>query len=250
MTSDLLNMQGTVTLVTGAAGGIGSAVAKIISRHGGQCVLHDSCSISSDEAAYCHTGSTVLMLQGDLSNPSECERIFRRLDDLSITVDRLVNCTGIYIRRPVSSLDLAMMERTFAINTFAPFHLTKLLAERLLNGKIEGRVVNVASDAWLKGPSKGAHYAASKAALVAMTRSLARALGPRSITVNSVSPGVTRTHQPQLDDSQFLEGGKKIPLGRIAEPEDVANVILFLLSPMGSYVNGHDLMVNGGSLTR
>jgi 3-oxoacyl-[acyl-carrier protein] reductase len=247
MIDELLNMQGTITLVTGAAGGIGSAVTKRIGDRGGRCVLHDLSGLPLSEEIL---GGGNVALRGNLSDKNECARLFERLDAMSIAVDHLVNCAGIYARSTVSSLNLPLIEHTFSVNTFAPVLLAKLLAERLVARSAKGRVVNVASDAWMKGPPTGAHYAGSKAALVAMTRSLARALGPRGITVNSVSPGVTRTRQPQLDDSQFAIEGAKIPLGRVAEPTDVANAILFLVSPMGSYVNGHDLVINGGCFMR
>jgi NAD(P)-dependent dehydrogenase (short-subunit alcohol dehydrogenase family) len=113
-----------------------------------------------------------------------------------------------------------------------------------------GAIVNVASGRGLQGAAGGSHYAASKAGLLSLTRSLALEWGP-SIRVNAVVPGVTDTDQPREaspNEEELYSRGRKIPLGRIGQPEDIANAVCFLLSSDASYVTGQSLCVNGGSI--
>ncbi len=239
----LLDLRGRTVVVTGAGGGIGSAIVQILTSRGATCVACD------------REGSLPLQrpkfISCDLSSPHGCEVLFDRIEGLFPDIDSLVNCAGIYPRVDLMrGLSAEVLGSTFALNTFAPMQLSRRLVLYLADKKRPGCVVNVASDAWFKSPTLGPHYAGSKAALVAMSRSLAKATGPRGIRVNSVSPGMTRTGQPGLNDKQFAEEGRCHPLGRVAEPEDVAYAVLFLLSDMAAYINGHDLVVNGGSVPR
>lgn len=242
----VLSMKNRVAIVTGASGGIGNAVASVLIRQGAFCLLSDSAPPTFEQKESLSSGNAQF-LQGDLGEEQTLNEIFESVKNLlNRPADLLINCAGLYERWDLLCLPNSVLEQTMRLNINAPFLLSQRAANEMILANIPGRIINISSDAWIKGPRRGAHYAASKAALVGMTRSMARVLGPYGINVNCVSPGVTRTRQPCLNESEFNARGKTIPLGRVAEPIDVAHAVLFLCSELSNYITGHELVINGG----
>ncbi|WP_165786435.1 SDR family oxidoreductase [Methylomonas sp. Kb3] len=242
----LLSMKNRVAIVTGASGGIGNAVTSVLIRQGAFCLLSDNVPPTLEQKKLIASESAQF-LQGDLSEEKTINEIFDSVKTLlNRPADLLINCAGLYERWDLLCLPNSVLETTMRLNVNVPFLLSQRAANEMISANIPGRIINISSDAWIKGPRRGAHYAASKAALVGMTRSMARALGSYGINVNCVSPGVTRTRQPGLNASEFNDRGKTIPLGRVAEPIDVAHAVLFLCSDISNYITGHELIINGG----
>ena len=225
-------------LVTGSARGIGLACANALSRSGHQVVGVDI--IEHDEGLF-HSTHTV-----DLGDPKACAELVEVLPP----VDVLVNNAAVLHEVPFESLTLEQFDETIAVNLRGPFLLTQGLIGQMGN-RGWGRIVNVASVAARTGAiSHAAAYAASKAGLVALTKSLARHYGPQGITVNAVLPGGINTPmaQKQIErDPDLLERVlSQIPVGRMGEGRDVGDVVAFLASDQAGFVNGVSIDVSGG----
>ena len=233
--------DGHNALVTGGTRGIGKAVVERLLTDGAQVTVlsrSDDCPVVGSLTVKC-----------DLRFSDE---IFMTINNLwcHSHFDILVNCAGIAPIAQLRKISVDKWNETLAVNLTAPFILSQLLANDMV-GYGWGRIIYVSSIAGKIGSRLcGAHYSASKAALIGLTKHLARELGTRGITVNCVCPGQTDTDMLK----PFLAGGGKerieanIPLGRVATPEEVASVIAFLASGEASYVNGAIIDVNGGQL--
>lgn len=167
--------------------------------------------------------------------------MLRRHADLSC----LVNCAGLYRSRPFRAVSADEFDATIAVNLRAPFLAAQALADHLERQKRPGCIVNVSSTAGRMG-SSAVDYAASKAGLDNLTRSLARVLAPLEIRVNAVAPGLVETPMGATVPGEVRERTLAAPSGRIAAPEDIADVVAFLLSPQSRHVNGQSLAVCGG----
>lgn len=235
-----IDLSGRCAVVTGADSGIGAAIAKALADAGARVGLHTktprSRSIQAARAA------TVI---ADNEDPDQIRAAVRHLHTTLGRIHILVNNAGVFPRSPWSSIAVAQWDRVMDVNLRGSFLWSTQLARLMPPG---GAIVNIASDAAFKGSPLGAHYSASKAGLIGLTKSLARSLAPRRVRVNAVAPGITRTRQPRLDANGFRREGRKIPLGRVAEPIDVAHAVLFLASDLASHITGQTVHVNGGSL--
>lgn len=225
-------------LVTGSARGIGLACASALSRFGHQVIGVDV--VEHEEGPFLTTYAV------DLGDPNACAEL---IDDLP-PVDVLVNNAAVLYEVPFESVTLEQFNETIAVNLRGPF----LLAQGLIGPMGRrgwGRIVNVASVAARTGAiSHAAAYAASKAGLVALTKSLARHYGPQGITVNAVLPGGINTPMAQMQierDPDLLERVlSQIPVGRMGEGSDVGDVVAFLASDQASFVNGATIDISGG----
>jgi NAD(P)-dependent dehydrogenase (short-subunit alcohol dehydrogenase family) len=189
--------------------------------------------------------SDVLVLEADIADLDAVAAMFRQLAEDGGQLDILVNNAGIFPRAEPLDIDEGQWDAVFDVNLKGAYNCVRLAAP-LMKRSSSARIVNVASTAAIQGSRRGVHYAASKGGMIAMTRSLARALAP-TITVNAVAPGMTRTQQPGRDARRFAEAGEEIPLGRVAEPEDIADVITFLSGPGSRYITGETIIVDGGA---
>lgn len=227
-----------IALVTGSARGIGLACASALSRSGHQVVGVDI--VEHDHGPFLSTHIV------DLGDPKACAELI----DVLPPVDVLVNNAAVLHEVPFESLTLEQFDETIAVNLRGPF----LLAQGLIGSMTArgwGRIVNVSSVAARTGAiSHAAAYAASKAGLVALTKSLARHYGPQGITVNVVLPGGINTPMAQMQierDPDLLERVlSQIPVGRMGEGSDVGEVVAFLASDQASFVNGATVDVSGG----
>ncbi|HJY38545.1 MAG TPA: SDR family oxidoreductase [Steroidobacteraceae bacterium] len=237
-----------VAIVTGASRGIGAAVAERLARDGFTVVVNYSGSQAPAEALVRKieaAGGRALAAQGDVASPDAVKRMFDGAEAAFGGVDVLVNNAGIMALAPLAQSDDALFDRHVAVNLKGSFNTMREAARRLRDG---GRIVNFSSSVvGLLQPTYGV-YAATKAAIEAMTSVLAKEMRGRGITVNAIAPGPTAT-------DLFLDGkspelverlAKLAPLERLGKPEDIAAAVAFLAGPDGAWVNGQTLRANGG----
>ena len=245
----LSRLTGRVALVTGAARGMGLAIAARLAEEGATVWLNGRDSEALDAAAASIEGDT-RAIAFDICDEQACIAALARIEE-ETGLDILVNNAGGRDRRSFDAIERADMERLLRVNLVAPFDLARRAAP-LMRNRGYGRIVNMTSIA--SEIARGdASYTASKAALDGVTRSLAAELGGDGITVNAVAPGFFLT---EANEEWFREGGeiaehlaRRTSLGRWGEPHEIAGAVAFLASPDGSYVTGHTLIVDGGYVT-
>ncbi len=245
----MIDLSGQTALITGANQGIGWAIAQTLAGRGARVVVN-----YPDDARYptslVELGEGALAVRGDVSRLADIEAIFSFVDEQLGPLDVLVNNAGIYPRADVLNLDEATWDAVVDVNLKGTFFCAQQAARRMAARK-HGRIINIASDSALLPAAQGAHYCASKAGVVALTKSLALALAPHGILVNAIAPGLTDTAQPRygMTEEEIAEYGRSsIPLGRIAQPAEIAQAALYLASELSEFVTGQTIFVNGGSL--
>ncbi|HAY14297.1 MAG TPA: SDR family oxidoreductase [Fimbriimonadaceae bacterium] len=237
---------GKTVLVTGAAQGIGQAIAEAFRAEGATVLGLDR-----------QAGATEITF--DLS---EVSGIHALIDGLETCPDVLVNAAGICHTRRMLDIDLPSFEQTFRINVTAAFALMQATAARLIREGRTGCVINIASNSGFVPKLEQADYGASKAALVSLTRSAALSLGPSGIRVNAIAPGIIDT---PLTQSIAVQRGEvrgvapeetlrpviaNLPLGRMGQPEEIAQMAVFLASARAAYITGQTILVDGGQWMR
>jgi NAD(P)-dependent dehydrogenase (short-subunit alcohol dehydrogenase family) len=242
---------GDLVVVTGAAQGIGRAIALRLSTTGARLALWDVLDAGLAQTAQeCRkNGGEAYPEIVDMGDARAIERGARKVLDELGTPFSVINNAAIFPRSFVVDMDLDEWERVLRINLTAPFHLTKLFARAMMTTK-RGVIINVASTVGLRGDPRGAHYASSKAGLIALTKSYAQALGPSGIRVNCILPGISDTAQPLagMTRDELFAKGRDIPLGRIGRAEDMAGIVAFLLGPEALYISGQSIAINGAAM--
>jgi NAD(P)-dependent dehydrogenase (short-subunit alcohol dehydrogenase family) len=243
----MIDLTDRVMLVTGAAGGIGAATVRKLVSLGALVVAHD---LREPER-----GERVHALAGDLREPDAARALWAQAWAWKDRIDVLVNCAGIYAAAPVES-DFAdwteAWRRTLDVNLLAPAVLCReaIVAFRARGG---GIIVNFASRAaWRGDDAEYQGYAASKAGIVAMTKTIARHHGREGITAFAIAPGWVHTafNQDFFDQYGVEAAAETIPLGEVAEPEDIANTVAFLASGLAKHATGATIDINGASYVR
>ncbi|HEX6645201.1 MAG TPA: SDR family NAD(P)-dependent oxidoreductase [Gemmatimonadales bacterium] len=247
----MIDLAGRVALVTGASRGIGAAAARLLAAAGADVAIScrsrraDADAVAQDVRA---RGRRALVSEGDLADPAAVDRLFAEVSAAFGRLDIFVANAGIWPEEDVALADMteARWRRTLAANLDSVFLTTRAALRQLGDG---GTAVLVASTAAQRGEAFHADYAATKGALIALTKSLAVECAPR-VTVNCVAPGWVDT---EMSAGAYAGGGRAriertIPLGRVASADDVAGPILFLCSPLARHVTGEVLNVNGGSV--
>jgi 3-oxoacyl-[acyl-carrier protein] reductase len=245
-----------VALVTGSSRGIGAAVLEGFAAAGATCVLHfwDDPDGANRRDAEAHAAKlrtlpgnpAVHVLPADVRDAAQVEALFKRVQETCGGLDVLVNNAGILRDRTLRKMTLDDWEAVIETNLSGVFRCCKYGVEVMRDG---GRVVNLASVAGLVGIHGQTNYSAAKAGVIAITRVLAKELARRQITVNAVAPGVIQTSMiGDIKPEVLAEYVKQIPLGRLGQPADVANAILFLASDETGYITGQVIPITGGWL--
>jgi 3-oxoacyl-[acyl-carrier protein] reductase len=242
-----LNLEGKKALVTGGSRGIGRAIALALAQQGvavAVCYRQESEAVSSLASELEHLNNGSHVIQADVSDETDVTRlgndIRRRFDQLHI----LVNNAGVVSHVPLHALQLAEWRRILDTNLTSMFLVTKVVQDMLVDG---ASIINITSAVASVGMPGGMHYTASKAGVVGFTRSLCKELGPRSIRANTIAPGIIDTDQASgLSSTQRARYANLAALGRLGQPDEIANAALFLASDLSAFVSGITLTVDGG----
>jgi len=245
-----MRLKKQVAIVTGAGQGIGRAVALTLAREGATVVVNDIDLEKAEKVAeeIKSQGGQALPVQADVSVGDEVNNLVEKTLDSYKRVDILVNNAGVAKMTRFLELTEAEWDRTMNINIKGQFLCSKAVIAQMIKQK-RGKIVNIASLAAHIGAPGLAAYGASKGGVVQLTKALAVELGKYNIMVNAVSPGLTLTDlikSAVKDRPDFIEGIDRIPLRRAAEPEDIANAVLFLASSESDYITGQVIIVDGG----
>jgi 3-oxoacyl-[acyl-carrier protein] reductase len=248
----MINLKDKVSLVTGASRGIGRATALMLARAGSHLLVH----FNRDEEAAAEVtrlaqeaGVKALPFAAEISDRTQVrEMVALALRELG-RIDLLVNNAGIWETAAIQEMTEEQLRRTLDTNLSGVFHACSAVAPPMIAQK-SGNIVNISSTAGQRGEAFYSHYAASKGAVIALTKSLAPELAPHGIRVNCVAPGwvVTDMSQATLTGPRAKEVLEKIPLGRAGTPEEIAGCVLFLASDQAGFVTGEILNANGGAV--
>ncbi len=251
-------LKDRVAIVTGAAQGIGAAIALELARRGADIVVTDlqeeKLALTAESFREC--GVRVLDLAADAASITDIRMTVARTVAEQGRLDIMVNNAGLNLSTPFPDIPEEDFDKVMAIHARGPFFAMQEAAKHMADG---GRIVNMASAVGIDGRTTFPPYAASKAALLNMTKTIARILGPRRITVNAIAPGLIDTDIHLVADRKIgvermgLKPGEllarraeEIPLGYVGAPEDVAGAVSYLCSPAGAYVTGETIIVAGG----
>ena len=254
MTARLLGagLEGRVTIVTGAAGGIGGATARTIAECGGIVWAVDLASDRLTEFVADLPGEGHLAVGMDLSDSDSIEPTIRALvEECTAPLWGLVHAAAFLRRKDPAEVTSQDWDDQVAVNLKGTFFINRAVGDLLGAGGIGGRIVNFSSVAWMTGPLVGSDvYVATKGAVVSLTKGFVRRLGPAGITVNVIAPGQIDTAMQRVDntDAWMAAAAENTPLRRMGLPQEIADVAVFLLSDNASFISGATLNVSGGAL--
>lgn len=246
----LLDLTGNVALVTGASAGIGAGIAKRLAEAGASTAIHYRGGRDDAEALAASirgAGGTAMTVHAELTDLASVEAAFGAIADDLGPVDIVVNNAARQTHSTLRDMSSEEWRNMMAVNLDGVFNVTKVATEALIARGAGGSIVNIASiEAFHTAPTHP-HYATTKAGLLMFTQASALEFGPHRIRVNAVSPGVI--HRDGIEEN-WPEGVKRwmnaVPLGRLGQDEDIANAVLFLVSPASSFITGANLVVDGG----
>jgi 3-oxoacyl-[acyl-carrier protein] reductase len=243
-----LKLAGKVALVTGAAQGIGKAVALVLARNGADIVISDINLEKAEETAkeVQALGRKALATKVDVATLGDVEKMVESILAQFGKVDILVNNAGIARDKLILRMSEEDWDAVLNINLKGTFNCTKAVVRHMSKQK-SGKIVNIASVVGEMGNAGQGNYAASKAGVIGFTKTIAREFAQRGINVNAIAPGYIETPMTDaLPDKVKEELKRLIPMDRLGKPEDVAEAVLFLVSESANYITGQVLNVNGG----
>lgn len=251
MTALGLGLAGRAVVVTGAAGGIGAAIARAVADEGGVVLGIDLPGSRLDAVLSALPGEGHHGIHADLGSVAEVERVIEAVADRPGRLVGLAHAAAFLEREPLAGVTEASFDRQVDVNLRGAFFLTRGVGQVLQRQGAGGRIVLFSSVAWLTGPINGSDvYVATKGAIVSMAKGFARQYGPERITVNVIAPGQIDTPMQRRDNDEATMAATAAagPLGRMGTPEEVAAVAVFLLSDHASFVSGATVNVSGGLL--
>ena len=244
-----IDLSGEVALVTGGGSGIGEAIARTLSRAGAAVAVADLSEQSAARVAtaICDEGGKAMPVQMDIADAASVDAAMERLHAQLGQVSILVNNAATWVVKEFKDTTPAEVDRVLGVTLTGTINVTRAALPDVIERR--GRIINIISDSARTGERSMSVYAAAKAGLIGLTKSIAKEVGAKGVMVNGVSPGTTSTP----GGSGFIEaagGPEKLarayPMGRIGEPQDIANAVLFFASPLCSWITGQVLSVSGG----
>ncbi|MBE8949286.1 MAG: 3-oxoacyl-[acyl-carrier-protein] reductase [Quinella sp. 3Q1] len=242
-------LSGKVAFVTGASRGIGRAVALRLAADGAKVALNFASNSAKAEAVKAEieaAGGTAMLMQGDVAKFEVVAELIKKVVNEWGRLDILINNAGITRDNLLIKMSEDDFDRVISTNLKGVFNCTKAVTRQMMKQR-GGRIVNMSSVVGLKGNISQANYAAAKAGIIGFTKSAARELASRGVTVNAVAPGFINTDMTAALSEKVKEVLlQEIPAGRMGTPEDVANAVAFLVSDEAAYITGQVLSVDGG----
>jgi len=239
-------LEGKTAIVTGASGGIGKAIAIALAKEGASVAVHFH---GNEEKALLvkkeieEAGGKAEVFR---ANVAECNALVKAAAKTFGSIDILVNNAGITKDGLLMAMSEADFDDVIDTNLKGCFQMIRFASRRMMKQRY-GRIINVSSVSGVAGNAGQANYCASKAGMIGLTKSAAKELASRGITCNAIAPGFVKTEMTDVLSDEVKENAKKqIPLGRFAEPEDIANAAVFLASDKAAYITGQVLLVDGG----
>lgn len=244
-----IELGGKVALVTGASRGIGRAIALALGQAGATVVINYRDQAQAAERvvqAIVDSGGTAQAIQADIAQPADVERLIKQTLDAYSRIDILINNAGITRDNLLLRMKDDEWDTVINTNLRGVYAMTKAVLRPMMKAR-GGRIINMTSVVGLTGNAGQANYAAAKAGLIGFTKSVAREMASRGITVNAVAPGYVETDITNvLSDDIKNTARNAIPLGRFGQPEDIAGAVLFLASDLAAYITGQTIAVDGG----
>ena len=244
--------SGDVVIVTGGGGGFGRAFARRLARMGARIAVWDINVAEGAETVRLvkEDGGDAWFFQVDLADTESIARCVAETIDALDVPYCVINNASVFPRGEVVDLSLEAWELTFRVNITAPFLILKTLGPRMIERK-RGVVINLASGRAIEGAAKGANYAATKAAILSLTKSLALEWAKHGIRVNAIIPGQSLTAMPlenTTEEAMHAQAKTRNPMGRVGYPEDVAGLAAYLVSADAAYMTGQGVAINGGAV--
>ena len=239
------HLSGKVAIVTGGTSGIGKACVAALARAGVRVVNAD---LNVANAA--GPNDQIVSIQTDVNHPDQCSRLVEQASQHFGRLDILINCAGIFADKPALEMDASLWRHVFDVNVHGVYFCSQAFARKLVNRQTPGVIVNISSTASIKNAVGVAAYCTSKAAVNHLTRALALEWASQNIRVNAIAPSHVNTprirqvaEQGHLDLETIID---RLPLGRLAEPDEIADAVLFMCSDQSRFVTGQILFVDGG----
>jgi len=248
---DLFRLDNKVALVTGAASGLGAAIATGLAQAGATVAVHGNRRAATETAAA--IGSKAAAFRADLSSTEGANELFSQVKERFGRVDILINNAGTILRHAAEEFPLDDWQTVLQVNLTSVFQLSQLAGRDMIARNAPGKIVNIASLLSFQGGIRVPAYAASKGGVAQLTKALANEWAAKNIQVNAIAPGyfaTTNTEALQADETRNRQILERIPAGRWGQPVDLAGAALFLSSPASDYVTGTVITVDGGWMGR
>ena len=241
----MFDLEGKKALITGASGGIGKEIAKVLIKHNAQVCISGR-NLDELNALKELLGEKCHVVTCDLSKKDEIIELIKKTDEILGHIDILINNAGITKDNIFLRMSESEWEDVLNVNLNSTFSILKLITKGMIKRRY-GRIINISSVVGVTGGAGQVNYSASKAGLIGLTKSLSQEVATRNITVNCIAPGFIETPMTEkLDDKRKDAILNSIPMNRIGTPEDLSSAIIFLASQESSYITGQTIHINGG----